>query len=236
SENSKSTPPERTFSASFSSSVMVISGCMAAFSPRSARIERVESFSTSLTTSAMKDLPYILRRCWTGTLPGRKPFSRTLSLASVSLAISLLSMSPAGTTTLISRLRPVLSVSVTCIIRPSVQIAGRRRPAARPAEKILPEVSLVRVEGLEPPSFWHLDLNQACLPVPPHPLKGAGRPRKRVLLYHSRHGVQTYFAGKAGFLGRWRHAPHSHGGCKPADEITSFTETRTAQADGFTFR
>ena len=28
----------------------------------------------------MKDLPYTLRRCWSGTLPGRKPLIRTLSL------------------------------------------------------------------------------------------------------------------------------------------------------------
>ena len=37
SENSKSASPERTFSASFSSSVMSISGCVADFSPRSAK-------------------------------------------------------------------------------------------------------------------------------------------------------------------------------------------------------
>jgi len=43
---------------------------------------------------------------------------RTLSLASDSRASSLASMSPAGTVTLISRLRPELSVSVTCIIKP----------------------------------------------------------------------------------------------------------------------
>ena len=89
---------------------------MAAFSPRSERMSRVEVDRISLTTSAMNDLPYILRRCWTGTLPGRKPLMRTLLLASVSRAISLASRSCAGTVTLISRLRPAFSVSVTCIL------------------------------------------------------------------------------------------------------------------------
>ena len=57
-------------------------GWVADFSPRSERILDGRSRTISLTSSAMIDLPYIFFRCETGTLPGRKPLMRTLSLAS----------------------------------------------------------------------------------------------------------------------------------------------------------
>ena len=56
-----------------------------------------------------------LRRCGTGTLPGRKPLMRTLPLSSPSLAEKSRSSSDASTITLNARLRPSFSVSVICM-------------------------------------------------------------------------------------------------------------------------
>ncbi len=107
----KSALPSRIFS----SSSISIFGCIAVRSLRSAKIERGASLSISLRISAIKDLPYIFRKCPLGTLPGRKPLSLIFPLVSSNRSFNFSSKSFAGTTILISRFSPSLSVSVTCI-------------------------------------------------------------------------------------------------------------------------
>ncbi|MNT01062.1 hypothetical protein D3C72_1355140 [compost metagenome] len=113
--NSKSDSADRIFSASCSSSVMEMAGWVADFSPRLERISEGFSRTSSLTRSAMMDLPYIFFRWPIGTLPGRKPLMRTLSLASTRRSSRRAFMSAAGITILSSRFSPSASVSITCI-------------------------------------------------------------------------------------------------------------------------
>lgn len=61
---------------------------------------------------------------------------------------------------------------------------------------------MVRVEGLEPPSFWHLDLNQACLPIPPHPPKGPAGPESASFYIIRGMGFKRILAEKRVFSGR----------------------------------
>ncbi len=89
-----------------------------------------------------------------------------------------------------------------------VQIAGRRRSCRPACRKILPEMALVRVEGLEPPSFWHLDLNQACLPIPPHPLKGPAGPESACFYIIRGMVFKRILPGKPVFSGRGRYTRH----------------------------
>src|SRR2546423_2418625 len=82
-------------------------------------------------------------------------------------------MAAAPTTTLNSRFRPSLSLSMTCIRYSSEFGLIVQKLTAFPAGTHnygLME-TVVRVKGLEPlRPFGHEDLNLACLPVPPHPL------------------------------------------------------------------
>src|SRR6185437_6781571 len=67
------------------------------------------------TVSAITERPYTFLRWLIGTLPGRKPLRRTLSLRSTSRASALASRSDAGTLTVNSCFNPSLRVSVTCM-------------------------------------------------------------------------------------------------------------------------
>src|SRR6266478_10101504 len=65
--------------------------------------------------SAITERPYTFLRWLTGTLPGRKPLRRTLSLRSTRRASALASRSDAGTLIWNSCFKPSARVSVTCI-------------------------------------------------------------------------------------------------------------------------
>src|SRR6266403_1736049 len=65
--------------------------------------------------SAITERPYTFLRWLTGTLPGRKPLRRTLSLRSTRRASALASRSDAGTLIWNSCFNPSARVSVTCI-------------------------------------------------------------------------------------------------------------------------
>src|SRR6185369_9582748 len=65
--------------------------------------------------SAITERPYTFLRWLTGTLPGRKPLRRTLSLRSTRRASALASRSDAGTLIWNSCFNPSARVSVTCM-------------------------------------------------------------------------------------------------------------------------
>src|SRR6266581_1129393 len=65
--------------------------------------------------SAITERPYTFLRWLTGTLPGRKPLRRTLSLRSIRRASALASRSDAGTLIWNSCFNPSARVSVTCM-------------------------------------------------------------------------------------------------------------------------
>src|ERR1700692_1565729 len=65
--------------------------------------------------SAITERPYTFLRWLTGTLPGRKPLRRTLSLKWTSRASALASRSDAGTLIWNSCFNPSARVSVTCM-------------------------------------------------------------------------------------------------------------------------
>src|SRR3954453_5028519 len=133
--------------------------------------------------SAITERPYTFLRWPTGTLPGRKPLRRTLSLRSTRRASALASRSDAGTLIWNSCFNPSASVSVTCMVDLLLLWSGRsaahcqfdrRRPsrplpagsveqdaAGQPSRRNRPpEIirrkryeRLVRAEGLEPPQL-----------------------------------------------------------------------------------
>src|SRR5882762_4932767 len=65
--------------------------------------------------SAITERPYTFLRWLTGTLPGRKPLRRTLSLRSTRRASAFASRSDAGTLIWNSCFNPSARVSVTCM-------------------------------------------------------------------------------------------------------------------------
>src|SRR3954447_7474635 len=137
--------------------------------------------------SAMTERPYTFLRWLTGTLPGRKPLRRTLSLRSTRRASALASRSDAGTLIWNSCFNPSARVSVTCMAsiffplgpakrRDTVNLVDAQPEPASvgSADPILqgklalweigpPVISckrcqrLVRAEGLEPPQLSSLE-------------------------------------------------------------------------------
>src|SRR4051794_14815327 len=134
--------------------------------------------------SAITERPYTFFRWLTGTLPGRKPLSFTLSLRSTSLASALASRSDAGTLILNSCFSPSARVSVTCMASiffrfvgpdgPDMVNLSRRateacaggaadrnpQPGNRPSRIHHANAwieRLVRAEGLEPPQLSSLE-------------------------------------------------------------------------------
>src|SRR5262249_43963822 len=127
--------------------------------------------------------------CCTGTLPGRKPLMRTLSFTLVRRSISLASMSEAGTVTLISRFRPELSVSVTCIIQPLLHESQAVRRSPPTCRSVVPGWLWCGWRDLNPHGLRHRILSPACLPIPPHPLRERQGSPKRGVLYHQPLGL-----------------------------------------------
>src|SRR6185312_1516444 len=82
-------------------------------------------------------------------------------------------------------------------------------------------MALVRVEGLEPPSFWHLDLNQACLPIPPHPPKGPAGPESACFYIIRGMVFKRILPEKRVFSGRPPRPPPSLPGAVAACQRTS---------------
>ena len=106
---------------------MVIFGSVARRKPRSVKICVLVSRMVWSMVSAMTERPYTFFRWLTGTLPGRKPLSFTLSLRSTSLAPALASRSDAGTLTLNSCFNPSARVSVTCMVSIFFRLRRARR-------------------------------------------------------------------------------------------------------------
>src|SRR6266516_583829 len=137
--------------------------------------------------SAITERPYTFLRWLTGTLPGRKPLRRTLSLRSIRRASALASRSDAGTLIWNSCFNPSARVSVTCMASIYFPLGpanaatlsvwsthgvkacggGSAAPILQgklPLRKWVPPVSsckrcqrLVRAEGLEPPQLSSLE-------------------------------------------------------------------------------
>src|ERR1700694_671938 len=78
--------------------------------------------------SAITERPYTFLRWLTGTFPGRKPVSPTLSLRSTRRASALASRSAAGTLIWNSCFNPSATVSFTCM----ASIFFRLGPAQQP--------------------------------------------------------------------------------------------------------
>src|SRR6266478_7360520 len=146
--------------------------------------------------SAITERPYTFLRWLTGTLPGRKPLRRTLSLRSTRRASALASRSEAGTLILNSCFNPSARVSVTCM----ASIFFRFRPAFWPRQCPIGRRAANACAGgsadphpqggswpssilqanaesawcgrrdSNPHNFRHWNLNPARLPVPPRPL------------------------------------------------------------------
>ena len=93
----------------------MILGSVARRKPRSVKICVLVSRMVWSMVSAITERPYTFLRWLTGTLPGRKPLRRTLSLRSTSLASALASRSDAGTLIWNSCFNPSARVSVTCM-------------------------------------------------------------------------------------------------------------------------
>src|SRR5665213_3822981 len=94
---------------------MVILGSVASRKPRSVKICELVSRMVWSMVSAITERPYIFFRWLTGTLPGRKPLRRTLSLRSTRRASALASRSDAGTLIWNSCFNPSATVSFTCM-------------------------------------------------------------------------------------------------------------------------
>src|SRR6266581_3892157 len=77
--------------------------------------------------SAITERPYTFLRWLTGTLPGRKPLRRTLSLRSIRRASALASRSDAGTLIWNSCFNPSARVSVTCMASIFFQLGPAKR-------------------------------------------------------------------------------------------------------------
>ena len=107
--------PDRMSSTSLASVGIVILGSVARRKPRSVKICVLVSRMVWSMVSAITERPYTFLRWLTGTLPGRKPLSWTLSLRSTSLASALASRSDAGTLIWNSCFKPSARVSVTCM-------------------------------------------------------------------------------------------------------------------------
>src|SRR6266581_6601912 len=137
--------------------------------------------------SAITERPYTFLRWLTGTLPGRKPLRRTLSLSSTRRTSALASRSDAGTLIWNSCFNPSTRVSVTCMasiffpLGPSVKrrdivnlvdapwslrrwFGGPFLQGKLALSEIGPPIfvmqtlsRLVRAEGLEPPQLSSLE-------------------------------------------------------------------------------
>src|SRR5438034_7173779 len=78
--------------------------------------------------SAITERPYTFLRWLTGTLPGRKPLRRTLSLRSTRRASALASRSDAGTLIWNSCFNPSATVSFTCMASIFFPLGPAQRP------------------------------------------------------------------------------------------------------------
>src|SRR5712671_3789514 len=149
--------------------------------------------------SAITERPYTFLRWLTGTLPGRKPLRRTLSLRSTRRASALASRSDAETLIWNSCFNPSARVSVTCMAliffplgpakrRDFVNLAGARQSLRRwfggphpfgetyPFGNRFPQYRRANAVSAwcgrrdsNPHNFRHWNLNPARLPVPPRP-------------------------------------------------------------------
>src|SRR6476646_3059105 len=149
--------------------------------------------------SAITERPYTFLRWLTGTLPGRKPLRRTLSLRSTRRASALASRSDAGTLIWNSCFNPSARVSVTCMAsiffplgpaerRDFVNLVDARQNLRRwfgepnPSRETYPlgdrflqyrHANAVSAwcgrRDSNPHNFRHWNLNPARLPVPPRP-------------------------------------------------------------------
>src|SRR6266853_371455 len=79
--------------------------------------------------SAITERPYTFLRWLTGTLPGRKPLRRTLSLRSTRRASALASRSAAGTLIWNSCFNPSATVSFTCMASIFFPLSSGKTPA-----------------------------------------------------------------------------------------------------------
>src|SRR6266852_9346745 len=150
--------------------------------------------------SAITERPYTFLRWLTGTLPGRKPLRRTLSLRSTRRASALASRSDAGTLIWNSCFNPSARVSVICMAliffplcpakrRDIVNLDARHQSLRRwfggpnPSGETYPfgdrflqypHANAVSAwcgrRDSNPHNFRHWNLNPARLPVPPRPL------------------------------------------------------------------
>src|SRR5713226_8493446 len=154
--------------------------------------------------SAITERPYTFLRWLTGTLPGRKPLRRTLSLRSTRRASALASRSDAGTLIWNSCFNPSARVSVTCMASIFFRLVrlnaatlsiwwtrGIGACVGGSADPILGETCPFGNRFLQyrhanavsawcgrrdsnPHNFRHWNLNPARLPVPPRPLIALG--------------------------------------------------------------
>src|SRR5262245_13931093 len=117
---------------------------------------------------------------------------RTWSLSASSRSSALAASSEAGTTTWNSRLRPSLTVSLTCI--PRVFVLGWE------AAGLLVGAWCGR-RDLNPHDLRHGNLNPARLPVPPRPPEGfvQAAMAERRGLYHVHLGGTNKIAGSLTF-------------------------------------
>src|SRR5215813_6262006 len=171
---------------------MVIFGSMASLRPRSVTILALVSRTSSSMVSAITPRPYTFLRWVTGTLPGRNPRNWTRSLSCVRRSFSRASSSDAGTTTLNSRFRPSVLVSVTCmgsnarLLR--VEVASVLGPAAGCVEGYGDACRrprrMVRAEGFEPPRLASLEPKSSASTNSATPAEGSAAAARRGL-YHA---------------------------------------------------